>query len=418
MNNFGTYFYLFLFASLVTGPVAQADSSKNQTDAQKSREQLEESFRAGVQYQMDQYLDKSGAWPGPKGEPDVAMTAMVVDALADGPETYRQKYQEEYRSGVQYILDARQENGSILDAGKIPRLVTYKTSLAIMALVSAKSVESRQKEKKKIQKTIDAAKEFLTNTQFSESYHNVGRGHPYHGGFDYDHQEGKPDADLSNTQFALEALDAANLPEDHEVWKRAAVFLQRTQNFSETNDLKEFFREKGLEIGNDGGFMYYPGKSYGGNKTLPNGREIARSYGSMTYAGLKSYIYANLDKDDPRVKAAYRWIQRNYTLSRNPGMARKQNPERGKMALYYYYHTFAKALDRWGKKYVFSRNDQGEKEEKHHWARELTGKLYELQHEDGYWKNDQGRWMEDYPVLVTSYSLMALNICRDWITKN
>ena len=41
--------------------------------------------------------------------------------------------------------------------------------------------------------------------------------------------------------------------------------------------------------------------------------------------------------DDPRVKAAVKWIGMHYDLASNPGM--------GEVGLYYYYHTFAKALD-------------------------------------------------------------------------
>ena len=39
----------------------------------------------------------------------------------------------------------------------------------------------------------------------------------------------------------------------------------------------------------------------------------------MTYAGLKSFLYAGVGKDDPRVKAAIGWVRRHYTLSENPG---------------------------------------------------------------------------------------------------
>ena len=56
----------------------------------------------------------------------------------------------------------------------------------------------------------------------------------------------------------------------------------------------------------------------------------------MTYAGLKSMIYAGLTADDPRVKAAYDYITKHYTLDENPGL--------GQQGLYYYYQTFAKAL--------------------------------------------------------------------------
>ena len=61
----------------------------------------------------------------------------------------------------------------------------------------------------------------------------------------------------------------------------------------------------------------------------------------MTYGGLKSFLYAGVSKDDPRVKAAVDWIRRHYTLEENPGM--------GKAGLYYYYHTFAKAMDAWAR---------------------------------------------------------------------
>ena len=68
-----------------------------------------------------------------------------------------------------------------------------------------------------------------------------------------------------------------------------------------------------------------------------------RSYGSMTYAGLKSMIFAGVKADDPRVKAAVKWIKTHYTSGRNPGMELHEpaTPEAG---LYYYLHTFAKAL--------------------------------------------------------------------------
>jgi hypothetical protein len=57
----------------------------------------------------------------------------------------------------------------------------------------------------------------------------------------------------------------------------------------------------------------------------------------MTYAGLKSMIYCGVGPDDPRVQAATKWIRQHYTIAENPGM--------GADGLFYYYHTFAKALD-------------------------------------------------------------------------
>ena len=46
--------------------------------------------------------------------------------------------------------------------------------------------------------------------------------------------------------------------------------------------------------------------NYGaGEYTGADGKRMLRSYGSMTYAGLKSMIFAGVGPDDPRVKAAY-----------------------------------------------------------------------------------------------------------------
>jgi hypothetical protein len=53
--------------------------------------------------------------------------------------------------------------------------------------------------------------------------------------------------------------------------------------------------------------------------------------------GLLSYVYADLDKDDPRVKAVYERLSRNYTLDENPGM--------GPEGLYYYYHKGNKNMN-------------------------------------------------------------------------
>ena len=57
--------------------------------------------------------------------------------------------------------------------------------------------------------------------------------------------------------------------------------------------------------------------------------EPPRAYGSMTYAGMQSLIYANVDKNDPRVKLALKWLENSYNLDENPGM--------GVQGLYYYY---------------------------------------------------------------------------------
>ncbi|MGD9858344.1 MAG: hypothetical protein AB7U20_25665, partial [Planctomycetaceae bacterium] len=148
----------------------------------------------------------------------------------------------------------------------------------------------------------------------------------------------------------------------------------------------------------DGGF-YYTAAAGGETKaeTTPNGG--LRSYASMTYAGLKSMIYAGLTPDDQRVKAATEWIKRFYTLEENPGI--------GQQGLFYYYHTFAKTLSVMGV-------DEFEEASgaKHDWRKELAEHLFSVQQSNGSWLNPTDRWYEGDPNLVTAYALLALSYCE------
>jgi squalene-hopene/tetraprenyl-beta-curcumene cyclase len=133
-----------------------------------------------------------------------------------------------------------------------------------------------------------------------------------------------------------------------------------------------------------------------GTNTLPGGRVALRSYGSISYAGLLSYIYADLSKSDPRVAAVHDWLKSNYTLEENPGM--------GPQGLYYYFHTMAKALAAFGA--VELQTPAGAV----NWREKLALRLIDLQRSNGSWENDNGRWWEKDPALVTSYALLTLRI--------
>jgi squalene-hopene/tetraprenyl-beta-curcumene cyclase len=103
-----------------------------------------------------------------------------------------------------------------------------------------------------------------------------------------------------------------------------------------------------------------------------------------------------MDREDPRVVSAMDWLGRNFTLEENPGM--------GAQGLYYYYHTMAKALAITGTKRLAAPDGR-----KIDWRKELAVKLMGGQRKDGSWVNEaSNRWMEDDAVLVTAYSLLAL----------
>lgn len=119
-----------------------------------------------------------------------------------------------------------------------------------------------------------------------------------------------------------------------------------------------------------------------------------RSYASMTYAGLKSMLYAGVSPEDYRVKAAMKFLSKNYSVTNNPGM--------GAAGLYYYLQTMSKALAIVG-------NETFESEKgKHSWKADVLEQLSKTQKVDGSWTNPEPRWMEGDPNLVTAYALMTL----------
>ncbi len=277
---------------------------------------------------------------------------------------------------LKYLESFRQPDGGIYQPDTFYK--NYETSLVVMAFSLA------NKDGRYNQLLKDATR-FLKEIQWDE-----GEGHDrtsmFYGGAGYGRNK-RPD--LSNTSFLVEALRSAGSGPDDEAIKKALVFVSRCQNLESEHNTTPFPAKNP-----DGGFYYSPaagGVSMAG--TTPEGG--LRSYGSMTYAGLKSMIYAGLGPDDPRVKAAVQWIQKHYDVQSNPGM--------GDAGLYYYYHTMAKALSVLGLKELTDAKGQT-----HDWRRELLQELIRRQKPDGSWVNQTPRWLESDPNLVTGYALMTL----------
>ena len=80
--------------------------------------------------------------------------------------------------------------------------------------------------------------------------------------------------------------------DDDKAIQEALVFVSRCQNLESEHNTTEFAAKDP-----DGGFYYTPlaGKGPDAEKTV-NG--ALPSYGSMTYSGLKSMIYAGVGPDD------------------------------------------------------------------------------------------------------------------------
>lgn len=305
-----------------------------------------------------------------KGGPGV--TGLVVAGLisADVPVS-----DPIVQKGLQYLLKTKRDDGGLYAEGS--RHANYETCLAMMAFTKA-NTDGKYKD------LIAGAQQFVKQQQWDEGEGATPKDFTY-GGAGYG---SKSRPDLSNTSFFIDALRSSGVGEDDPAIQKALAFVSRCQNVESPKNDTPF-----AGLVNDGGFYYTPAAG-GDSMAGKNDNGGLRSYASMTYAGLKSMIFAGVDKDDFRVKAARSFLQNNYSVTSNPGM--------GSSGLYYYLHTMSKALQALGEKQFEA------KDGKHDWQAEVLAQLASNQAENGSWTNPDARWMEGDPNLVTGYVLLTL----------
>ncbi len=347
------------------------------------RNEVKRAIGKGLEW-LSRSQSPEGFWSSPEYP---AITGLGLCAFRLQPEAVSNSAEPEaVRKGYAFLLTCVQTNGGIYRK----ELPSYNTSIGLMALVLAQRTEYTP--------LILNARKFIAGLQVDAG--QAGKiDTPFDGGIGYGRDDKQPD--LSNTSFALEAMAASrNFGKDKNVsnaadlnWQAAIHFIQSCQNLPAYNGEKWVADDPA----NKGGFVYAPGRSMAGETNLASGRVALRSYGSMSYAGLLSYIYADLKRDDPRVIAVYEWLRRNYTVDENPAL--------GNQGLYYYYQMMAKALSVYGGDRIELANGKAV-----NWREQLALKLINLQRADGSWANENGRWFEKDPALVTAYSVIALDL--------
>jgi squalene-hopene/tetraprenyl-beta-curcumene cyclase len=321
--------------------------------------------------------EANGGWSTARKEPGV--TALVVTALLRSKRVT--PGEPVITKGLAYLEQFLSAKGGLSEVNH----ANYATSISLMAFQEANTSG-------RYDRAIKQGQDFLKGMQWDES-EGKERDNAFYGGAGYGGANSRPD--LSNTSYFAEALRESGVPADDPALKKALVFVSRCQNLK-----SEFNDQPWASKVDDGGFIYTAangGQSMADDAKLPDGG--LRSYASMTYAGLKSMIYAGLTADDPRVKAAYTYISKHYSVDENPGLGQK--------GLYYYYHTFAKALSMLGKAEIV--DGEGAK---HDWRADLVAALAKRQAPDGSWVNTADRFMEGDANLVTSYALLALAYTR------
>jgi squalene-hopene/tetraprenyl-beta-curcumene cyclase len=322
---------------------------------------------------------ENGAW---SNEDFPALTGLPLWALAmrRAPE-----YKPRVDKAVEFLMAHVQPDGSIYrprEGAQGGGLANYNTAICMTALHEAGDPA--------LIPAILKARRFMANAQ------HLG-GDLYHGGMGYDPTSGRAYADLNNTVMGLEAMRLTERVEDFRPagearvdldWQAVTQFLARVQNDSSAGPAEA------------GGFAYRPDESKAGIATGTQGRIVFRSYGSMTYAGMLSLIYARVSRDDLRVRSAFDWTVRHWSLDENPGM--------GSEGLYYFLNVLTKAMNAYGRERITLADGQTLA-----WRSEIVRRLVNLQRVDpdtgeGFWMNETGRWWESDPVLTTAYTLIAL----------
>jgi len=324
----------------------------------------------------------SNGWWSTADHPSV--TALALSAMMGDP-NQRFKNAAEVQRGYEFILKNVKPDGGIYAAD----LANYNTAICMMGLLAARDP--------KHEPVLRRARAYLVSGQADLGVKGQ-RDTPWDGGIGYSHDEGR--SDMNNTLTALEALHySRHLIADKEPaakdlnWAAAIHFLQSCQNLPGAN--------KATWVSEDakdrGGFVYDPESSKAGSTTNASGKVALRSYGSISYAGLLSYIYADVKPTDSRVQAVLDWLRANYSLAENPGL--------GQQGYFYYVHLMTKALNAAQVDTLKLSNGQSLD-----WRKEVALRLIDLQKRDGSWQNENGRWWEKDPILVTSYCVLTLEI--------
>ena len=337
-------------------------------------------------------LAKGAAWLAAQQQADghwaiadsPALTGLSMWALQ---KTDPAAYQTAINRAMVFVLTSVQEDGSIWRQPAMQRkgggLANYNTAVCMTALHALGRPE--------LVPVVQNARTYLAKMQYLD-------GGSYGGGMGYDADQGRPYTDLSNSYMAYEAmrltqdvedLRAAGEPKADLDWKAAQEFLAQVQNLKGVNT-----NSYASDSADDqGGFAYTPGA--GASTTNADGKVTLRSYGSMTYAGLLALIYAQVDSQDVRVQSAKDWAARHWSLDENPGM--------GDEGLYYFFNVLAKSLAAAGDETLTLPDGRTVV-----WREEIARKLIALQKPDGFWVNENNRWWEADPNLVTAYTMLAL----------
>lgn len=205
-----------------------------------------------------------------------------------------------------------------------------------------------------------------------------------------------PQANISATRFALEALLASGAQSERAV-EAALVFVERCQNYTPTEHTRF----------DDGGFFFIH-RDVTRNKAGLAGVDDTsakrfRSYGSATADGLGAMLLCNRSLTDPRCRAAAKWLVANGTPGKHPGDFEPRREFARNAAYFYYCWSLARTAKLAG---------DGEAGTIKRLAGLTARDLINRQRADGSWSNEVVDLREDDPLVATSFALAALSAAR------
>lgn len=342
--------------------------------------------RAAINRSLDWMIKnqkKSGAW---SDEAYPALTALPLWAFANSKHPAKD---EALNRAIAFIRTKVQQDGGIyhkIKGQEAGGLSNYNTAICMTALHATRRQD--------LVRIVQNARKFVAGSQ------HVGSD-VYRGGFGYDRSTGRTYTDGVNSLITAEGMmltsDVEDLRDKVEGrvdidWKALQEYAERLQNPASSGENEQ------------GGFIYSHHDIKGpkaGITTNKAGRVVFRSYGSMTYAGMLMLLYAKVPRDDPRIRSAFDWTTKHWSLEENPGM--------GAQGVFFFYSVLTKALSAYGQDAIVVQEGR-----RINWRNEVVKKLLSLHKIEpdgtGYWVNSTGRFWEANPVLATAYALQTLQI--------
>jgi len=338
-----------------------------------------------------------------------ALTPYIMSCLLFLPQG-RERVQSSFHKGVQYIVEMVDENGEIRTGPHGLNFPVYTAASASRVVVLLDKTPEHLKAQA-AWLTYLRARRLTTSLGWQPSDADYG-GWGFALGIPKKAPPGEfkcafCESNLTATIFGIGALRSAKIPRDDPVWEDILIFVKKCQNFSDDPAQSD-------ERFDDGGFFFRPGDALQNKAGVAGTDRLGRrrycSYGSMTADGVRALLGCGLPAEHPRVVAAGKWLEQNFTVTTNPGAFTEDREVLREATYYYYLWSVAHTFTRLGIREI--RTGSGVV----NWAEVLADELLALQRPDGTWVNSFTDAKEDDPLVSTPWAAAALANCRYVLT--